>query len=35
VVQGGDHSLASFPEFVPDIVAWARESSPAPGKASP
>lgn len=25
VVQGGDHSLASFPEFVPDIVAWARE----------
>ena len=35
VVQGGDHSLASFPEFVPDIVAWAREASPAPGKARP
>jgi len=27
VVQGGDHSLTSFPEFVPDIVAWAREAS--------
>ena len=27
VVQGGDHSLASFPEFVPDIAAWAREDS--------
>jgi len=25
VVQGGDHSLTSFPEFVPDIVAWVRE----------
>ena len=24
VVQGGDHSLASFPERVPDIVDWAR-----------
>ncbi len=35
VVQGGDHSLASFPEFVPDIVAWAREASPAPAKANP
>jgi predicted esterase YcpF (UPF0227 family) len=23
VVQGGDHSLTSFPEFVPDIVEWA------------
>jgi uncharacterized protein len=30
VVQGGDHSLSSFPEFVPDIVAWAREEGPAP-----
>ncbi len=27
IVQGGDHSLTSFPEFVPDIVAWAREDS--------
>lgn len=36
VVQGGDHSLASFPEFVPDIVAWAREDGgPAARKASP
>lgn len=35
VVQGGDHSLASFPEFVPDIVAWAREETPAPAKAKP
>lgn len=23
VVRGGDHSLVSFPEFVPEIVAWA------------
>ncbi len=30
VVQGGDHSLQSFPEFVPDIVAWAREDGPPP-----
>ena len=30
VVQGGDHSFSSFPEFVPDIVAWAREDGPAP-----
>ena len=36
VVQGGDHSLTSFPEFVPDIVAWAREDEPAaPAKAAP
>jgi hypothetical protein len=36
VVQGGDHSLSSFAEFVPDIVAWAREDGPsAPAKASP
>lgn len=35
VVQGGDHSLASFPEFVTDIVAWAREASPVPAKADP
>jgi predicted esterase YcpF (UPF0227 family) len=26
VVRGGDHSFASFAEFVPDIVAWARET---------
>ncbi len=25
VVQGGDHSLASFHEHVPDLVQWARE----------
>lgn len=24
VVQGGDHSLTSFPEHVPDLVEWAR-----------
>ena len=24
VVQGGDHSLASFPQRIPEIVAWAR-----------
>ena len=36
VVQGGDHSLASFPEFVPDIVAWALEDGPpATGRAAP
>jgi hypothetical protein len=23
VVRGGDHALASFPEHVPDLVAWA------------
>ena len=36
VVQGGDHSLSSFPEFVPDIVAWAREdgAAAAPGRTS-
>lgn len=36
VVQGGDHSFTSFPEFVPDIVAWAREAGrdPAAGAAS-
>ncbi|MCM2327726.1 MAG: hypothetical protein NDI88_07565 [Lysobacter sp.] len=36
VVQGGDHSLASFPEFVPDIVAWALEDGPpVAGRAAP
>jgi predicted esterase YcpF (UPF0227 family) len=24
VVQGGDHSLVSFPEHVPELVEWAR-----------
>jgi predicted esterase YcpF (UPF0227 family) len=24
VVQGGDHSLASFPQRIPEIVEWAR-----------
>jgi predicted esterase YcpF (UPF0227 family) len=23
IVEGGDHTLQSFPEFVPDLVAWA------------
>ena len=23
VVRGGDHTLVSFPEHVPDLVAWA------------
>ena len=23
IVQGGDHTLQSFPEFIPDLVAWA------------
>lgn len=35
VVQGGDHALSSFPEFVPDIVAWARGEAPAPAGAGP
>jgi predicted esterase YcpF (UPF0227 family) len=36
VVQGGDHSFASFPEFVPDIVAWARDDAQGtPAKAAP
>jgi hypothetical protein len=36
VVQGGDHSFTSFPEFVPDIVAWARDEPPGmPAKAAP
>jgi predicted esterase YcpF (UPF0227 family) len=36
VVQGGDHSFASFPEFVPDIAAWALETGPAtPAGAAP
>jgi predicted esterase YcpF (UPF0227 family) len=29
VVKGGDHSFTSFPEFVPDIVAWARRNGEA------
>ena len=36
VVQGGDHSFASFAEFVPDIIAWAREGAPGmPAQAAP
>lgn len=36
VVQGGDHSFTSFSEFVPDIVAWAREDvSASAAKARP
>jgi predicted esterase YcpF (UPF0227 family) len=31
VVQGGDHAFTSFAEFVPDIVAWAREGLRPPG----
>ena len=27
VVRGGDHSLASFPEHVPEIVEWAASSA--------
>ena len=24
VVRGGDHTLVSFPEHVPDLVEWAK-----------
>ena len=24
VVRGGDHALVSFPEYIPEIVAWAQ-----------
>jgi hypothetical protein len=24
VTRGGDHSLTTFPEHVPDIVEWAK-----------
>jgi len=35
VVEGGEHSLASFPAFAPDIVAWVRdERPPAPARAT-
>ena len=34
VVQGGDHALSSFAEFVPDIVAWALEDGPPAGRAT-
>ena len=27
VVTGGDHSLVSFPECIPDLVAWAAEAA--------
>lgn len=30
VVRGGDHALSSFPEYVPEIVAWARGEEAAP-----
>ena len=28
VVQGGDHTLASFPEHLPDLVDWALTAGP-------
>jgi predicted esterase YcpF (UPF0227 family) len=28
VVRGGDHSLVSFPEHIPEIVAWAGDGDP-------
>ena len=31
IVQGGDHSLASFPEFIPDLVRWALGNEAARG----
>ena len=34
VVQGGDHALSSFAEFVPDIVAWALGGGPRAGRAT-
>jgi hypothetical protein len=27
VVRGGDHALVSFPEHIPEIVAWALASA--------
>lgn len=30
VIQGGDHSLASFPEHIPDIVDWAGSAASGP-----
>lgn len=27
VVQGGDHTLTSFPERIPDLAAWALEAA--------
>ncbi len=36
VVEGGDHSLASFATFAPDIVAWVRDDrAPAPARTVP
>ena len=29
IVRGGDHALDSFPEHVPEIVAWAAAAGPA------
>ena len=31
VVRGGDHALGSFPEHVPELVAWAAGDGAAPG----
>lgn len=30
VVQGGDHTLASFPEHIPDLVDWVLTAAPMP-----
>jgi predicted esterase YcpF (UPF0227 family) len=34
VVRGGDHALSSFPEHVPDLVAWAAGEGDPPGPGS-
>jgi hypothetical protein len=31
VVRGGDHTLVSFPEFIPEIVAWSQSDEPRAG----
>jgi predicted esterase YcpF (UPF0227 family) len=33
VVRGGDHSLVSFPEYLPEIVAWALSGTQTRGAA--
>ena len=35
VVRGGDHTLTSFPEHIPDLVDWARMSDPVPAGSRP
>lgn len=35
VVRGGDHTLASFPEHIPDLVDWAATGEGPPGDARP